>query len=148
MLLAQVAAWDVLLAGNVVGSRVISLTKTHGISIPRTSQDSLRGGHDYKIIRDHFLNASSQERSRVGAFACCCGRWPVPLTTWCCRAHIHQGDVTDVLSLAGFLQQERSLQAIFRGVIRNLNGGVSITAKWLTSHISAMLRLSEAEQVS
>ena len=46
-LLAQIADWDELLAGDNARSRAISLAKSHGISVPRSCQHALRDGKDY-----------------------------------------------------------------------------------------------------
>ncbi len=68
-LLAQIASWDELLAGDGVRSRSIAWAKSHGISSIRISRDALRDGTEYPVVRDHFLNAIGQERGRVSAFA-------------------------------------------------------------------------------
>ena len=88
VLLAQIAAWENLLAGDGARSRSVALAKSHGISVPRSCQNALRDGRDYHIIRDHFLNAINQgARQGVRIFpsaGCQCHR-----ARWCSREHTH-----------------------------------------------------------
>ena len=135
MLLSQISAWDVLLAGDHVRSRPIALAKSHGISIPRISQHALRDGKEYQVIRDHFFNAIGQERGRVSAFAALLQPVAVDLMPDGALEHaitIHE--VTDFPSLVRFAQQkqQRGLPEKLRQVIRWLHGGVTITIPKLT----------------
>jgi len=129
-LLTQIAAWDEVLAGDCACKRAISLAKSHKIAVPRASRNSLRDGKDYQIIRDHFLNAISQERGRVESLA------PLlrPVASRSAAQHtLTMNDVMDFPSLNRFAQQQQELAATLRQIIRNLNGGVIITTQRLTS---------------
>ena len=83
-LLAQIDAWDEVLAGEGARNRALSLAKSHGIAVPRASQNSLRDGKDYQIIRDQerresalapLLPSAKREGESV-RWHPCCGRWP------------------------------------------------------------------------
>ncbi len=135
VVLSQIAAWDVLLAGGLVRLRPLALAKSHGISIPRISQHALRDGKDYQVIRDHFLNSIGQERGRVSAFAGLLQPVAVDLMPDGAPEHattIHE--VTDFPSLVRFAQQkqQRGLPENLRQIIRWLHGGVTITSPKLT----------------
>jgi len=77
VLLSQIDAWDVLLAGDDVRSRSIALAKSHGISIPRISRDALRDGkdlpgHTRPLLECHRTGEGSDQcvRSFSSADAC------------------------------------------------------------------------------
>ena len=114
----------------------MALAKSHGISVPRFCQNALRDGREYHIIRDHFLNAISQEMGRARAFASFLqpvANATVPDGAPESTLTIHE--VTDFPSLVRFAQmkQQPGLPDNLRRVIRYLHGGVAITKRKLTT---------------